>query len=75
MNKVYKITNPLNLVRILEPARQVPYITAPSRSRLGSVEVDTVSTPVRTYGEQFLSVNYHGSKNSPADRYDYCDFF
>ncbi|VDO46803.1 unnamed protein product [Brugia timori] len=41
----------LNLVRILEPTRQVPYITAPSRSRLGSVEMETISSPIRMHGE------------------------
>ncbi|KAL3997477.1 hypothetical protein ACH3XW_11070 [Acanthocheilonema viteae] len=55
-------------VRILEPTCQVPYITAPSRSRLGSVEVETVAKPIRTYGEQLLSTNYHGMKNLAADR-------
>ncbi|EFO27697.2 hypothetical protein LOAG_00792 [Loa loa] len=55
-------------VRILEPIRQVSYITAPSRSRLGSVEVETILTPARTYREQLLSINYRGLKNSPVSR-------
>ncbi|VDK81879.1 unnamed protein product [Litomosoides sigmodontis] len=58
------------LVRILEPTRQMPYITAPSRSRLGSVEVDTVSTAVRTCGEQLLSTNYYGVKHSATNTSD-----
>uniref|UniRef100_A0A0R3S382 C2 domain-containing protein n=1 Tax=Elaeophora elaphi TaxID=1147741 RepID=A0A0R3S382_9BILA len=55
-------------VRIVEPPRQLSYITAPSRSRLGSVEMETFSTPARTFGEQLLSTNYHGVKKSSVDR-------
>ncbi|VDM13007.1 unnamed protein product [Wuchereria bancrofti] len=43
----FNLVNLLDLVRILEPTRQIPYITAPSRSRLGSVEVETISSPIR----------------------------
>ncbi|VDP18300.1 unnamed protein product [Onchocerca flexuosa] len=67
-------------VRILEPTRQKPYITAPSRSRLGSVEMETISTPIQktslagstkmldllSYGEQLLATSYHGLQSSPA---------
>ncbi|MCP9260919.1 hypothetical protein DINM_004137 [Dirofilaria immitis] len=67
-------------VRILEPTRQVPYITAPNRSRLGSVEVESVSSltgeaslvnstgtlDLLSYREQLLSTCYHGLNKSPA---------
>lgn len=74
---MHKCKNLLNLVRILEPAREVPYITAPSRSRLGSVEMENISAPIRTYGEQLLlPTNYHGMKNLAVNRYlSYFSYF
>ncbi|VDK29435.1 unnamed protein product [Gongylonema pulchrum] len=66
--------------RVLEPAREVPYITAPSRSRLGSVEVEPAvlkqtqkasisgnnkMMELLASGERMLSASYHGLKLSP----------
>lgn len=71
---------PASTVRVYEPVRNVPYITAPSRSRLSSVESGRPSPPpppvrdnskmldLLSYGEKMLSASYHGLKNSQQNR-------
>uniref|UniRef100_A0A915C4M7 Supervillin n=1 Tax=Parascaris univalens TaxID=6257 RepID=A0A915C4M7_PARUN len=71
---------PASTVRVYESVRNVPYITAPSRSRLSSVESIRPSPPpppmrdnsktldLLSYGEKMLSASYHGLKNSQQNR-------
>lgn len=65
-------------VRVVEPARAFPYITTPSRSRLGSVDVETATVKANLdqnqaldhlpVGEQMLSASFHAMKTSPVNR-------
>ncbi|KHN80649.1 hypothetical protein Tcan_09901 [Toxocara canis] len=71
---------PASAVRVYESARNIPFITAPSRSRLSSVESSRPSPPpppvrdnskmldLLSYGEQMLSASYHSLKNSQLNR-------